>query len=68
MLGLDLSEANGLSLDETSAQGLSSDKTLARFPSQPSGSHCGDGFLHRTNDHFRLSLLACRLADYADFG
>ena len=31
-------------MDETSAPGPSSDKTLARFPSQPSGSHRGDFF------------------------
>jgi hypothetical protein len=57
MLGFDLSERTISRWMKRAPRGPSSDKTLARFPSQPSGSHCGDGFLHRTNDHFRLSLV-----------
>src|SRR6266404_3132440 len=32
-------------------------ETLACVRAQPSRSHCGDGLLHRANDHLRCALL-----------
>ena len=55
-------------MDAASPERCRSRQAMADVPQEPSRGHCGDGLFHRPNAHVWCAVLACRLADYADFG
>src|SRR5208283_1315096 len=55
-----------LAMDPASPKRSRCGQAMADVPQKPSRSHCGNGFLYRPNAHVWCSVLACRLADYAD--
>jgi hypothetical protein len=55
-------------VDPASSERSTSCEAMADVPQKPSRGNCCDGLLHRPNAHVWCSILACRFADYADFG
>ena len=55
-------------MDPARSERSRSCKAMADVPQKPSRGHCGDGLFHRPNAHVWCSVLACRVANYADLG